>query len=133
MTRQCDVCGITYTAKRATSRYCGATCRTRASRAGVSSPPVAPMVPTVPRTLVESVVDATRAELEAASALDSAAGRVALALAALIDDSTVATGSAAATLAKEMRAALAEAKQSAPTVVADPLDELELRRVRRGA
>jgi hypothetical protein len=99
----------------------------------VSSPVATVVAPPVPRTLVESVVDATRAELEAASALDSAAGRVALALAALIDDSTVATGSAAATLAKEMRAALGEAKQSAPMVVADPLDELELRRVRRGA
>jgi hypothetical protein len=132
MTRQCDVCGTTYTAKRATSRYCGATCRTRASRNGVSAP-VAPVKREPRRVLVESVVDATRAELEAAAAADSAAGRVALALAALIDEATMATGSAAATLAKEMRAALAEAKQSAPQVVADPLDELEQRRARRGA
>jgi uncharacterized OB-fold protein len=132
MTRQCDVCGTTYTAKRATSRYCGATCRTRASRAGVAAA-VVPVKPQPPRILVESTVDAIRAELDAANALDSAAGRIALALATLIDGSTVATGSAAATLAKECRAALAEAKQSAPQVVADPLDELEQRRARRGA
>lgn len=34
MMRPCDVCGTPYEAKRKTSRYCSATCRVRASRAG---------------------------------------------------------------------------------------------------
>lgn len=131
MTRECDVCGTTYTAKRATSRYCGTTCRTRASRAGVASARVVTVKQ--PRVVVESVADAARAELTSVGALDSTAGRVALALAELIDAATAATGSAAASLAKELRAAMAEARQDAPQTVVDPLDELEQRRARRGA
>lgn len=126
------ICGLDFESANPRARYCSPTCRKRASRAGISIPTV-PTAPRPPRVLVESVVDATRVELEAVGALDSAAGRVALTLAALIDGATVATGSAAASLAKEMRAALAEAKKSAPQAVSDPLDELEERRARRGA
>lgn len=72
------------------------------------------------------VQTSTRRALTEAQRLDTPLGQSALALAAMVDDSsTPATARVAA--AKELRSTLAEACQSA-TVKADPVDELKRRR-----
>jgi hypothetical protein len=91
----------------------------------VPPPPVDADVP----SLVGSVIS----DLAAAGALGSPAGLAAVKLAQLIDGSTLVNGSAPAAWVREMRSALAEAKSLAPSEDADPLDELEKRRARRGA
>lgn len=79
---------------------------------------------------IPSVVGAVIAELREADALGSAPGLVAVKLAQLIDSATLASGAAPASWAREMRAALAEAKQGAPAAEDDPVERFraDLRR-----
>ena len=148
----CTVCGATFQAQRVTARYCGSTCRTRASRAGSSSrprpagggqvtplpTPVAPAGP--PETFDEPSLDGayqtTRAALERASRLHTPLGQAAVRLAYRLDNSHKDTGSAVAALARQLQATFAAATADVKNA-ASPLDrardDLELRRRRRGA
>jgi hypothetical protein len=72
MTRNCDVCGRQYEAMRRSSRFCGDTCRKRDLRASRPRPA---------ETVDYALVDATRAELEAAGCIDTWRGRGLLSLA----------------------------------------------------
>jgi hypothetical protein len=154
MKRACDGCGREYEARRVTSRYCGSTCRTRASRAGTSSPRPAPAVAEVvaaasapattaerpapfdPAAVILSATARTIVELEEAGRLDTSLGQVAVLLAQRLDASYRDTGSAVATLARQhaaqMSAALANAnREASPTEKAK--DELARRRSQRSA
>lgn len=151
MQRSCTVCGKPYEARRVTSRYCGSTCRTRASRAGTSSSRPAPVIAEVPPPAVAaapstepidpvdvilSATTRTIRELEAAGRLDTAVGQVAVLLAQRLDASHRDTGSAVATLARQhaaqMSLAMAGASREA-SPVEKAKDELTRRRNQRSA
>jgi len=128
--RRCDVCGAPYEAQRSSSRFCGDVCRKRASRLGgvtaVTDPPAVEMV--------AGTVAAVRTELEAVEQSTSALGAMALALAARIDSGRE-TGSAMATLTRELRLTMDEARASGrhASSIAEKLgDELAQRRAQRG-
>ncbi len=119
MNRECDACGTEYEAQRKTSRYCSTRCRMRASRR--IEAPVAAESPGS-----GELVEALRRELADAGRLDTALGQQALALAVKLA-SPFDTGSAMAAVSRELRAVREEALRGAEHV-ADPLDELRLRR-----
>lgn len=130
MQRTCARCSKPFQAKRSTARYCSGTCRTMASqeRAG-KAPPFAPLTPPVPGE--GRNVRATRLTLEALDRVESSNGAFALTLAEQLDVGL--SGSAWATVVKELRSTLEAAALGAKTL-ADPVDELtERRRARRGA
>jgi hypothetical protein len=129
MTRACAFCGNPFEAKRSTAKYCGSSCRSKAST-GAPRPVQAPAPkPAAGRARLAKAVSR---DLEAAGRLDSVLGQQAVALAERIDLGATDTGSAIAALSKELRAvmeaALADAKGAA-----DPLDELRARRERKSA
>src|ERR1044072_6203140 len=109
MTRACDVCGKSYEAQRASSRYCSSSCRARKAQGAT----VREMRPPAESASESGVVAATRRELEAAGRLDSALGQAALVLARRVESDRD-TGSAAAALVKEWRATKAEALKGVP-------------------
>jgi hypothetical protein len=134
VTRICNVCGRPYEAPRSTSRFCGDTCRKRNLRAprprlaevrgdtcrnrNLRAPRPRPVAQVRPVAADHPLLDAVRAELEAAGRLDSALGQVALLLATRICG-VYDTGSGTATMAAALRDAPA---------AADPVDELRRRR-----
>lgn len=124
MTRTCSSCGRPFEAERSTAKYCGPTCRKRASRR--PSEPSGPVA-----ALPIGLVEATRTELAAAGQESSALGQAALRLAERMCGEFD-TGSAVAALSKELRAVMAEALADAPKA-ADAMDELALRRAQRAS
>src|SRR4051812_31887776 len=118
--RSCEACGKklapTAHVKR---RFCDDSCRKRGVGAKVAH---------LPASLAESgsVVAATTSVLEAVARLDPPAGRAALVLAARLDLGTD-TGSAMAAMAKELRAAVADATAGVPPQ-ADRVDDLREQR-----
>ena len=120
MPKLCEVCGRSYEAKRKDSKTCSATCRSRKRD----------MLPGgVPAN--NSLVKATKAELEAAGKLDTRLGQQALILAARMSGTE--TPSGVGTLSKEldrvMAAAIGSTPPKAPTAGAgDDVDELRARR-----
>lgn len=128
--RACDHCGVAYEAKRKTSRFCGVNCRNRHARhpelavldGGSGSPTPGGGSP----ASTSPTVDAVRRELAAVDRLDSIAGSAALQLAAALDSPTE-TGSAKASLARQLVATL-EVAMKGVKVADDPLDELKRRR-----
>ncbi len=147
----CTVCGTSFHAQRVTAKYCGSTCRTRASRAGTSTPRasaespgrVTPLPTAVPDSrpddeapALEGVHATTVAELQAAGRLYTPLGQGAVTLARRIDNSYKDTGSALASMVRQWQATLAAATAGVKTA-ASPLDqardELARRRARRGA
>ena len=137
-------CGARFDAASPRAVYCSAKCRKRGSRAGLVAvrpapvstmpAPPTPPVPAADGSGLGSVVAAVVAELRDANALTSAEGLAAVKLAELIDYATPMQGSSVAAWTREMRAALASAKQTAPVSEEDPIDDLERRRAsRRGA
>jgi len=80
-----------------------------------------------------SVLTATTAELTKGDRLDTALGQQALVLAAAVDEGST-SGSALASVAKELRSTMAEAMRDA-TQAGDVIDDLRERREarRRGA
>ena len=124
--RVCDVCGIEYVAKRPSSRYCGATCRQRAKRAGMAGTLGAAKLPPPADT---PLFRAVTAELEAAGKADSWLGRAALMLALRLGDPACPSASVAS-LSKALRMTMAIAMEDV-LVGADPLDELRTRRDRK--
>jgi hypothetical protein len=125
--RSCDGCGKAYEATRPTSKYCGSSCRSRASVAKVSSlqPLAAPESSEGP--LAASVVR----ELRAAGRLETPAGQHALILARRVESSHE-TGAAVASLSKALTDVMARALDGVK-VAADPLDELRARRSAKSA
>lgn len=119
MQRSCASCGRSYQAKRATSKYCGSTCRTRVSRAGSSTATVAAQSPT------GGLAAATKRELEDAECLDTMLGWASIELARRIESSDE-SGSSVASMVKVLRETMTDALKG--TTVADPLDELRDRR-----
>ncbi len=135
MQRACASCGRLYEAKRPSSTYCGATCRQRAKRAGDAGRPTKAIPGTKPAKAAKAVPlppqttgleAATRRELEQADRLDTMLGQTAIELARRIS-SSFETGSAVASLTKQLRETMAEALQGVAQA-ADPLDELRARR-----
>jgi len=124
--RACDACGMSYEAQRSTSRYCGDTCKKRGQRG-------AGKVVDLPRQETEhALVAAVRVELAEAERLDTSSGQAALALALRIV-AGVDTGSAIASMTRELRAVMAEALRGAKQAqsrVEQRKDELAARRRR---
>lgn len=142
--RDCEECGKRYSATRPHSKFCGTSCRVRASRrekrkeVARERATITQLHPTNeqltfdrPSTSVVAtdVYDATHAELDAAGVVNTALGQIALKLARQLDRGED-TGSAQAQLAKELRAVLQQAT-STSSVEKDPADELRERRARR--
>lgn len=116
MERPCDECGISYTAQRASSRYCSPRCRMRASRRGASAPQGDPTPLTIappPVEIADGVEEATRVALVEAGREDSPLGRTALVLARRLDHPGNDTGSAIAAVAARLEATLAGALRGA--------------------
>lgn len=110
--RPCDSCGAPYEAIRRRSRFCGDTCRRRATRArqaaGDAPPGAGEAVADADAAAESELVMAVRRDLAVLGVEDGAAGRTAIELArSLADPSTPA--SARAALARELRATLAVA------------------------
>lgn len=127
ITRNCDSCGKPYEAKRASSKFCGDTCRKRAQR----DPTPLPHDDDEPThgTASSALLDAVRAELIEGERLDTALGAQALEIATRMT-SPHETGSSVASLSRELRAVMGEALRNAKRV-ADPVDELRQRRDRK--
>lgn len=115
MQRACERCGKVFAARRSTARYCSGACRSaadkarrRAVRRGEAPP--APVV-TLPSAAVamagESVEVAVRREL--GSDAGSALGAQALLLARRLDRQVDTSGSAVATLSRQLQALMHEA------------------------
>ncbi len=146
--RACDACRKLYEPKRSTSKYCSSLCRTRASRAGTSTPRTATVIDVTgmgeafagallggDRPDEGAVTRATRKALEDADRLETVAGASALALARRVDSPMTDTGSAMATVVRELRAVMAEATKgtAAKTSPQGLRDELADRRAAQGA
>lgn len=135
MLRPCDVCGVSYEAKRPNSRFCSGTCRKRFSRGVVTLPevtegenapvtdgdvpPVAVLVP--PSDLeVGPVESALLAELSEVGRAATALGQAALALARRVDIGRD-TGAGLAALVKQLEATRSAATANVKSA-ASPLD-----------
>ena len=121
----CRACGAGFEAQRSTARYCSAACRMRVHRAG-GNVPAPPVVPVVGDSGDVSVGAAVRRELEELGALDTADSALALSLARRIDSDSE-TGTAIASLSRQLSQALDRARRSAPRP-ASKLDEIRARR-----
>lgn len=137
MKRNCDACGVEYETESKASKFCkDAGCRRERARARQQkSRGFAPVTDLPVSQPADSVEAATVAELTAAGRLNSHAGRNAVVLAARLDaarSNTLETGASVASLSKQHLAAMAEATKNV-SVRADGVDELKLRRERRGA
>jgi hypothetical protein len=123
----CQSCGTRFHGRR-DAKFCGATCRKRGSRVGVV---VAAGVEAVPESPPHPLVDAIRRQLEAAGRADIPAAQAALLLAERMHAGRD-TGSALASMSRELSARLAEALAGA-VLEADALDELAARRAKKAA
>lgn len=129
MVKKCESCPKRFESRSPKARFCSDKCRKRASRSrtpdgsdsdGEASVIVAPA----------GVLVATLRELERAGRADTPLGQIALALAARLQFATADTGSALASVSKELRATLAAATEGAERA-ADPVDELRRKREER--
>lgn len=128
MQRQCDACGHSYPARRASSRFCSGTCGKRSQRARAAG--ITLLAATLDdREAPSELVQAVTRELEAAGRLGSAFGQVAVELARRIG-SRRETGAATSALARELPRQLAAALAGVADA-ADPLDEIRARRDRK--
>ena len=131
--RTCDQCGRPYEAQRASSRYCGATCRTHASQ-GIPARESVGVVPLPQPAGDGELVSSVRSALEGADRLESWQGQAALSIARRIEAAS--SDAAVAALQRELRASMAEAMRGvgAPqSAVSARRDELQARRQRRGS
>ncbi|AOE44281.1 hypothetical protein SEA_EYRE_1 [Gordonia phage Eyre] len=135
MTKTCESCGQPFEAARRTARFCGATCRKRASRAGGPAPrrerqeqsPAAPTATpaTAASTDSDDLVSSLITELDACGERSTLVGQQAIAIARRIV-SPVETGASVATLSRELRALMAQVRRKGET--ADVVDEVTERR-----
>lgn len=132
---QCHNCGESFEAKRSHAKWCSAACRKQSQRAPGGSVtelrrPSAPEAPGADFEGFGPVALATWKKLEDADRVHEPEGVAALALAHRLDNGGRDTGSALASVARELRATLEVALKGA-NVAADPLDELRARREAR--
>ena len=129
--RPCASCGKPFEGVRSTARYCSGACRKRAQRGAK----VSQIRPDVTEAGETGLVAAVKRELTEADRLETALGQATVRLAERID-SGADTGSAVASLTRELRATL-EAATAGARVAASPLaqmrDELAERRRARSA
>ena len=128
MQKLCTVCSSAYEAQRPQAKYCGDTCRKRASRAGLSKakPAASAAAKSVAASRGSGLVAAVRAALESADRVNTIAGQHALELAGrIVNAPGMNTGVAA--LSKQLQAVVAEALANAREA-GDAVDELEARR-----
>ena len=142
--RPCDQCGTEYLAKRTTSKYCSAGCRSAAARERRSQAPDAAPEDAAPEctcgrrvTTVEGIV---RKQLTEAHRLDTFEGQSALAIAIRIDERQD-SGSGLVALVSGLKVAVGVALAGAgpnepvpdtkPAEVVDPIIVLEERRRER--
>lgn len=126
MQKVCEACREPFETTNPRKRFHDSVCRSRAHRGAVV---VDLPTRTEPLTVASGVADATLQALEAADRASTPAGAAALALAARIDANSD-TGSAMASMTKELRATMTEALAGA-AVEPDALDELRERRLSR--
>lgn len=142
--RTCEQCGAGFSSSRRQARFCGPTCRSRAHRgkpALAAVPDDAPAAesteaekPANPRTAkrhdphrkYSSLEAQVRASLSAISALDTISGMAAVRIAEQIDRGGD-SGSAVATLSKELSRLVGEAKVEAAPRNKDAADDLMAR------
>jgi hypothetical protein len=124
----CSVCSKPFEAKMSNAKYCGGTCRQRAARGS----PVPKIVPEIPqKTDIHPLVAETQRELSESGNLHTVLGQTALRLAEKLAESFD-TGSAMASLSRELRAVMAEVK-SGTASQGDSLDEIAQRRAKKAA
>lgn len=129
MQRECESCGRSYTASRASSRFCGDTCGKRSQRARAAGIPLLAAALDGHEAPPSELERATIRELEAVGRLQSVAGQMAVLLARRIG-SRRETGAATASLARELSATMTKALGGVANA-ADPLDEIRARRDRK--
>lgn len=132
MTRQCEVCGERFAAKRSDARTCSQACRNRLKREAVRARRVRVAADD---PLPVAVAEAVLAELVKAGRETSALGQSALVLAGRIDGSAGESPQAVAALVKQLVATLDRVRDGvpAPRTIVDELIERRLDRVRRMA
>lgn len=123
MQKVCEACRQSFESPNPRKRFCDASCRSRGHRGAVVA------LPNEPLTAASSVTAATRTLLEAADRAETPAGASALALAARIDSNSD-TGSAMASMVRELRAAVADATAGV-AAAADRVDEIRAQREKR--
>lgn len=135
--RECDECGKTYSTKSVKSKYCGPGCRSRVSRRPGNIPahlghkaldsvadngkPAASSAPPPPE--YDSLADQIKASLDQAQAMNTISGMAALRIAQQIDRGGD-SGSAVATLTKELSRLVVEAKAEAAPRIKDAVDDV---------
>lgn len=128
--RKCDECGNVYVAKRATSKFCEPACRVKwnrrpAAKAATAERRADPTSSPAPVAAPASggLVSQVAADLAKAGVLDTIPGRAALALAYRVE-SPMETGSAAASMTRELSRLVEEARTLMPKQQ-DGIDELD--------
>lgn len=139
MTKTCEICKTEFDSQRHYARFCSGRCRARAHRAGISQPrPGSKKKPKPEPKKREPVnpdglLEAVRAELDAAGVTGTAAGQHALELATrIVNAPPLNTGVAA--MSKQLQSVMADALGPADAAAAapmNPLDELKARRDRK--
>jgi hypothetical protein len=135
MQRPCDVCGESYEAKRATSKYCSDRCKMRKARGAVTAAEAESIPTLVPDHTEGPVTESALVTLRAAERVDSPLGQAALALARRVDLNRD-TGAGLAALVKQFEATLGAATanvKSEQSALDKRRDELAARRAARGA
>ncbi len=127
MNRSCESCGGPYEAVRSNARYCSERCKKRGQRGHLVQLPAA--ADTDGGTALS---DAVRAELEDAGRLNTSLGQAALTLARRIEGGRD-TGSAVASLNRELRSTLADAVMGAKVARSSLESYRDELRVRRGS
>lgn len=137
LTRDCETCGKTFSAKSARARFCSTQCRMRANylkRAGIQ--PIGDARRARPVEVPEDLAQRTRAELEAAGIADSFKARACLLAAEQLEranavggDSLAGFGSLLDRYFNLMERTIESAAANA--VILDPFDELRKRREAR--
>ena len=130
MERRCDCCRTRYTPRSPLSRYCSSRCAKRAQRTGLSRSAAEPAVVTAVPSGAGAVEAAVRGALEAAGRLSAPLGQTALVLAHRLDTPDGESGSALASVAKQLTATLAAATADVRQA-GDLLTELRARRDRK--
>ena len=126
MQRECESCGLAYTARRASSRFCGDTCGKRTQRARAAGIPFLAATSDGHEAPPSLLVEAVSRELDEVGRLGSVGGQAAVVLAERIA-SRRETGAATAALAKQLSATMTWALGGVAQP-ADPLDEIRARR-----
>jgi hypothetical protein len=135
----CKECSKLFEAKTRAATFCGVNCRKRSSLRDIEARKEGNLAPvsaiSAPDTAVSppesALVASTRRELAEAGVEDTVNGQIALRLAQKLSQPGD-TGSAMASLARQLSAAMAEAL-AAGTKTADGLDELAERRWKKAA